>query len=93
MSKFIIKQKLARTKSARNMINYTFLKAIDTPNSNMQNYLENFQNIKFIFKKMCKFSLKASVHKNMQNSSQKLCTLLPLVQGFPKSYTKSKFND
>ena len=42
---------------------------------------------------MCKFSIKVSVQKTMQNFFAKIVQSTSFVQGFSKSYKKSKYND
>ena len=59
------------------MRNYTFLKS--PAKSNMQKYLQNL-------KKMCKFSLQASVQKSMENFFAK--TVQFLLHFFSLAYLK-----
>ena len=70
-----IKQKCAKTKSARNMINYTFR------NSNMKDICKIYKNwicIQGILK-MCKFFFNALMQKSMQNIFEKKCAICFLL--------------
>ena len=68
------------------MINYTFLKSpCEFKYAKIFAKLSKTktENVQILFKGIC-----AKIY--LKISSQKLCNLLSLVQGFPKSYKKSK---
>ena len=77
-----------KTKSAQNMINYTFMKSPYYGQFKYAKIFVNFskaiqgklKNVQFLLRLLCKF---------LRNKVQSAF----FVQGFPKSYKKSKSND